>query len=57
MIFLPMLALQPYQLNADAVLVNIAFLLQPLSQVASLVTEKQVGWGSDDGRPLAHVDP
>ena len=56
MIFLPMLALQPYQLNADAVLVNIAFLLQPLSQVASLVTEKQVGWGSD-GRPLAHVDP
>lgn len=34
---------KPYQLNADPFFINIALLLQPLAQVASLVAEKQKG--------------
>jgi len=34
---------KPYQIEADHFFINIALLLQPLAQVASLVTEKQKG--------------
>ena len=34
---------KPYQSNADFFLVNVAFVLQPLAQVAGLVSEKQKG--------------
>jgi len=34
---------KPYRITSDPILVNVAFILQPLAQVASLVTEKELG--------------